>query len=206
MTNPIVVSGLMLAAGQSKRFNGIKQLADVNGQAMLSHTLSNLTGNGALINSFEEFNLVLGANASLILPIVPDYVTPYIFADWQKGMGASLAYGVKHINDKSSHVFVTLGDQVAISHEQIATMLNYCKHSPEKIIAAAYEKIAGVPAIFPKEYFPELCKLDADKGARKILQQYQSEVVAIDIPNAHFDIDTQEALSYWCQTFNTKRN
>ncbi|MEI8647504.1 hypothetical protein P4S73_05325 [Paraglaciecola sp. Hal342] len=42
--------------------------------------------------------------------------------------------------------------------------------------------------------------MDADTGARKILQQYSASVVAIDLPNAQFDIDTQLELQQWHQS------
>ena len=114
-TSSINVAALMLAAGQSKRFNGIKQLAKVNGQPMLLHTLTQLTEHGDLTRELCEFNLVLGANAAHILPYVPDYVSPCIFPQWQQGMGATIAFGVQKANSESSHLLVTLADQVAIT-------------------------------------------------------------------------------------------
>ena len=196
----INVAALMLAAGQSKRFNGIKQLAQVNGQPMLLHTLTQLTEHGDLTRELSEFNLVLGANAAHILPHVPDYVSPCIFPQWQQGMGATIAFGVQKANSESSHLLVTLADQVAITREQVTTMLHHCAANPENIIAARYKGILGAPVIFPRTYFSLLSELDADTGARKILQQYSTSVVAIDLPNAQFDIDTQLELQQWHQS------
>jgi len=196
----VKVSAIMLAAGQSKRFEGIKQLADINGQPMLAHSLDQLTGNGSLIAAFHEFAVILGANASFILPIMPNYVTPLVFDDWHKGMGASLAFALKNISKESSHILITLADQVAIGREQLEAMLQHCAASPDKIIAARYNEILGAPVIFPKAYFSLLLELDNDTGARKILQQHKSAVVAIDMPSAQYDIDTQLALEQWSRS------
>ncbi|WP_157043411.1 nucleotidyltransferase family protein [Paraglaciecola sp. T6c] len=194
------IAALMLAAGQSKRFNGIKQLADVNGKPMLHHTLDNLTSNGTLLEKLTELNVVLGANAADIVSVVPAYATSHIFNHWQKGMGATLAFGVQKVNRESSHLLVTLADQVALTREHIATMLHHCIASPEKIIAARYKGVLGAPVVFPRRYFAQLMALNADAGARKILQQHQYDVLAIDMADAQHDIDTQIDLARWQET------
>lgn len=197
---PPSIAALMLAAGQSKRFNGTKQLADVNGKPMLLHTLDNLTSNGSLLEKLTELNVILGANAAELLSVVPAYATSHTFEHWQKGMGATLAFGVKKVNSESSHLLVTLADQVALTREHIATMLHHCIASPDKIIAARYKGVLGAPVVFPRRYFVQLIALNADVGARKILQQHQEDVLAIDITHAQYDIDTQIDLARWQQT------
>ncbi|WP_166423814.1 nucleotidyltransferase family protein [Paraglaciecola sp. 20A4] len=196
------VAALMLAAGQSKRFNGIKQLAEINGQPMLLHTLNHLTSSGELLDKLWEFNIILGAHAPQIKHVLPSYVTPLQFIDWQKGMGASLAFGVKNVHSESSHLLVTLADQVAIRREHVETMLHHCAQAPGKIIAARYDKVLGAPVIFPRCYFTQLLALDADTGARKILQLHIDDVVAVDISNAQYDIDTQLELAAWRHSAN----
>tara|TARA_R110002012_G_scaffold74945_2_gene189714 strand:+ start:841 stop:1491 length:651 start_codon:yes stop_codon:yes gene_type:complete len=197
---PPLIAALMLAAGQSKRFNGNKQLADVNGKPMLLHTLDNLTSNGTLLEKLTELNVILGSNAADIVSVVPVYATPQIFDHWQKGMGATLAFGVKKVNSESSHLLVTLADQVALTREHIDTMLHHCIASPDKIIAARYKGVLGAPVVFPRRYFAQLMALNANAGARKILLQHQEDVLAIDIAPAQYDIDTQTDLARWQQT------
>lgn len=193
------IAALMLAAGQSKRFNGLKQLADVNGKPMIVHTLSQLTNNGHLLNQLCEFNIVLGENAPQISSILPPYVTSITCTNWQLGMGASLAFGVGEADNEASHLLITLADQVAILHEHIKTMLHYCHKMPEKIIAAQYNNTMGVPVILPRSYFASLMSLNADSGARKIIQQHAKDVVLVNMPVAKYDIDTQSDLVTWRQ-------
>jgi molybdenum cofactor cytidylyltransferase len=191
------IAGLMLAAGQSKRFNGIKQLADLDGQPMLRHTLNNVTLNGRLLKKLTEFSVILGANAESISPIVPGYVTTHVFEGWSKGMGATLAFGVQKVNSESSHILVTLADQVALTGEQIETMLHHCSIAPDKIIAASYEDVLGAPVIFPRRYFRPLMSLQGDIGARKILKHHEKDVLAVSLANAQYDIDTQCDFIHW---------
>ncbi|GAC33821.1 nucleotidyltransferase family protein [Paraglaciecola polaris] len=194
------ISALMLAGGQSKRFTGIKQLADINGQPMLLRTLNQLTGSGSLCTLLSEFNVILGANAERISPVLPHYVTAHLCSDWHKGMGATLAFGVHNVNRESSHLLVTLADQVALGREHMETMLHHCESAPNKIISASYNGILGAPVIFPRCYFAQLMTLQADSGARKIIQQHIQEVVSVDLPDAKYDIDTQRDLANWRQS------
>jgi CTP:molybdopterin cytidylyltransferase MocA len=60
-------------------------------------------------------------------------------------------------------------------------------------IASRYADRLGVPAIFPRRAFSALRRVDGDRGAREILNSGASQwrVVALDMPEARADIDTQ---------------
>ena len=68
----------MLAAGQSKRFNGIKQLADIQGQPMICHCLSHYRQGDKWINGITNGYVVLGSNAEIISQVLPNKVNKYV--------------------------------------------------------------------------------------------------------------------------------
>lgn len=196
------ISAVMLAAGNSQRFNGIKQLVEINGAPMVAHSIASLTGNGALIPHFNQFTVILGAHAEKIMPVLPGYVSASVCMQWQQGMGASLSFAIGLLTAEPSHLLVTLADQINITHQDIETMLRRCGAQQDKIIAAAYNQVIGAPVIFPRRYFPELMELQADVGAKKLLQQYSGEVVMVDMPAAMHDIDTRVELARCQQSFD----
>ena len=59
--------------------------------------------------------------------------------------------------------------------------------------------IPGNPVLFPKSFFDLLLKLKGDKGARKILNNYNHMIKYIILPKitALTDIDTQEQYDEW---------
>jgi CTP:molybdopterin cytidylyltransferase MocA len=61
----------------------------------------------------------------------------------------------------------------------------------QEVKASRYAERNGVPAYFPKEYFGELMSLAGDAGARGLLAQARSEVLA----HGELDIDTPEDLA-----------
>ncbi|MCP3675996.1 MAG: NTP transferase domain-containing protein, partial [Gammaproteobacteria bacterium] len=83
-------------------------------------------------------------------------------------------------------------DQVLITYEALVTLIQYWHLNPEKIIASSYNNTLGIPVIFPARYFPELCLLEANKGARGLLKKYKDDVMPFDFPSATQDLDTKD--------------
>ena len=183
----------LLAAGQSLRFHGVKQLALCDGQPMVLSTLEKYQA------FYPDVAIVLGANGEKITKWIPAPVTIWMNPDWQSGMSSSIRVAVESLSDKVSHLYLGLADQVAIGPEQIRLLLGQVRDNPDKIIAANYTDHLGVPAIFPRSYFAELASLRGDKGARAMLQQYRRDLVSVDLPQAAIDIDTREDLQKWQQ-------
>jgi molybdenum cofactor cytidylyltransferase len=185
----------MLAAGQSKRFNGIKQLADIQGQPMICHCLSHYRQGDKWINGITSGYVVLGSNAESIGKVLPANINPFVADTWPLGMGHSLAQSIQLIANDTTHILICLADQVALNQQLILKMLEQTSRFPNHIIAANYTNKVGVPAIFPRQYLSELAKMTGDNGAKSLLQKHSQQVLAVDMPEAAFDIDTIEDLN-----------
>ncbi len=199
------IEALLLAAGESKRFEGNKQLAIINKKPMLAHTLTMLVQ-----SKFDVITVVLGANANTIKVAldqvnmnlantneVHSNIHSIIAENWQKGMGASIAAGVKNLAHEITHVFIGLNDQVEIRAEQCNLMIAESQKYPDKIVAAFYNGKVGAPAIFPRAHFAGLALLNDDKGARDILRSNMANIIRLDLPEGAKDIDTKtDLLSY----------
>lgn len=196
------IEAILLAAGESKRFNDTKQLAFVDKKPMLVGTVEMLRN-----AKFNSITVVLGANASNVKNILQQVslkpalgssrfpnVTAIIAHKWQQGMGASIAFGIENLAQDITHVFIGLTDQVEIRSEQCNLMVIESRKNPNKIVAAFYNGKLGAPAIFPKAYFAELALLENDKGARNILRANATRIISIDMPEAARDIDTKKDL------------
>ena len=190
----IKIRTVLLAAGESRRFGGIKQLATVNGQQLISVVLDNY-----LQQKVAQTFVVLGANAEKISALLPKEMTPLIAPDWQKGLGHSLAFAVSQLPADTSHVLIALADQLAITKSDINRLLKHSGQAPQQIVAAHYAGKAGVPVIFPRSFFPQLCALSGDCGAKKLLQVYADQCTVVDMPRAAIDIDTLEELALYCR-------
>lgn len=202
------IEALLLAAGESRRFEGNKQLAIINKKTMLAHTLSMLSQ-----SAFDNITVVLGANADAIKVVleqinvdlantneVHSNINFTVATNWHKGMGASIATGVKNLAQEMTHVFIGLNDQVEIRAKQCNLMIAESQKYPDKIVAAFYNGKVGAPAIFPRAYFADLTLLNNDLGARDILRSNLATIIRIELPEGAKDIDTKTDLMSFIST------
>ena len=186
---------VILAAGKSQRFGGIKQLAMVNDRSMLEHCIAQYFCDDKLLAGIAKMTVVLGANEARIRQTNLHKVNLFSSPNWQSGMGASLADFVKQLPQSTSHLLVGLADQIALRPADLTALLRSSEQFPDAIVCAQYADVRGVPAIFPRYYFAELAQLDGDKGARKLLILHAANLRIVDMPNAVLDIDTQQDLT-----------
>ena len=189
---------LLLAAGNSSRFGGKKQLALIHGKPMVVHTLNQLK---PLFH--EALYIVTGASADEVKPYVSDLAHVIENDTWASGMGSSIAKGVRVLCDRESYagIMIVLVDQVDLLCEDYQQL--YDRFDGTKIVASEYNAVVGVPAIFPQSYFEQLLALDSDWGARQIIRQNADQVITVPMPNAALDIDSKQDWLKFQQMSNT---
>ena len=94
-----------------------------------------------------------------------------------------------------------LGDQVAVSADDLKRLVSAWKGEESMIAARVYEQRVGVPAIFPRVSFSELSELRGDHGARMVLERNNYRLVRVPMANAAIDLDTPEDLAALTERF-----
>ena len=185
--HPLAV--LLLAAGESARFGGRKQLADINGSPMICHAIEALS----TIAGADLF-VVLGAFQDEIAPVIDTPAHIITNDNWASGMGSSIAAGMTEIQHHGSYdgVLIALCDQVRLGPADYDKLI--AAFDGQNIVATRHDDGFGVPAIFPAHMFKSLAALNGQAGARKVLNGAHHEVIGVDLPNAADDIDTQDDL------------
>lgn len=150
----------------------------------------------AKASTADEVITVLGANYGKIKPHIEQYRTTIIEnRGWERGIGSSIATGIKSISENDQDfkaALIFLADQPLIGSSYLNRLIQTFKENPAKIIATQYPRSNGVPAVFPKEYFEELMHLKEDVGARNLLNKDGSLVISVNAGGKLFDIDTPE--------------
>lgn len=200
MTDNIIIDCLILAAGSASRFGGCKQLADWQGQPLLATSIAS-----ARTLEPARIFVVGGAFYPQLLQALPmldatpkkgtDSPVELIeFRAWKLGVGNSLAFGVKQLQN-SNPVLVLLSDQPLISAEDLRNLYRTWRKNPAKIACASFADTLGVPAIFPAQFKAHLYQCRGDCGAKNVLLRYSSQVVPVVMPSAEFDVDTPTELT-----------
>ena len=181
---------IVLAAGASTRFGGIKQLVRIAGRPLLHTTVSR-----AVEVAGAATIVVLGANAAELAPLLTHTPASVVInRDWREGIGSSIRAGVARLPAACTGVLLMLADQIAVTSQDLQRLIGMWRRQPDYVAAAMYSGAAGVPAIFPRSRFKELAELRGDVGARMLLHRNPDRVVRVPMDSAALDIDTPEDL------------
>lgn len=181
---------LILAAGASTRLGQPKQLVTLGGRPALHRVIAS----AAELN--RPITVVVGARApELSRLLAQSPVSVVVNRHWEEGLASSLRAGIAALPPGCEAVLVLLGDQVAVTGDDLKKLVAAWRGEPSLLAAAAYDGHAGVPAIFPHICFGELNELRGDRGARTVLERNSYRVVRVPMPNAALDLDTPEDLT-----------
>lgn len=169
----------------------VKQLLEFRNTSLLQHALDTARSSNAgkvfcvLGANFETITEQIHTNGAVILNN----------KNWLDGMGSSLAYGVNKILEQENDcdgILVMLADQPLITTDYLNSMLKAFSKNEKQIIVSNYGQKNGVPALFSKDFFPQLINLKGDQGAKNIIQENENLIISLPARAMLFDIDTKE--------------
>src|SRR5262245_59544801 len=186
-----MISGILLAAGESRRMGSPKALLRYRGQTFIERGCM-----AFLTAGVEELIVVLGARAAELrqaLPIHPSVRTvenPRYF----QGQLSSLMTGIGALSPESAAAVVNLVDHPLITAETIKALITSFRATPLPIFIASYQGRRGHPVLFSSQVYGEILAAPLDQGAKVVVRKAPSRVreVQLDDPGILADIDTPE--------------
>ena len=184
------VSGVLLAAGASRRLGRAKQLLVWEGETLVRRAARAALDAGVdelIVVTGAERNAVVAALAGLDVRVVDN-------PGWPEGIGSSVAAGVRAASGAS--VLLLLADQPGVDAALLADLIGAGEAGHERV-ACAYGGVIGVPALFsdPSD-LAALRELSGDRGAAHLLRE-GAAVHAIAAEQAAHDIDDAADWRRW---------
>lgn len=182
------VSAIMLAAGSSSRMGKLKQLMPLGESTILEQTLDNLLG-----SKLTEVIVVLGYKAEEIRKRISGRPVKVVVNPlYRKGMGTSIAAGLKFVDSQAQAVMLVLGDQPYVDSPTINRLLDAFSSSKKGIAIPIYKGKRGHPLIFSRKYDKQLSNLSGDIGGREIIKEHPEDVLEVPVKceGVVIDIDT----------------
>jgi len=184
------LAAVILAAGEGRRFKGCKQLAVLENETLIERSMR------ICHHVFPQHSyIVLGYQADKLASQLAYAQTQIVVnPDWRLGISASIRCAIQTIGSDYDAVLFVLADQVRVSEKSLQRLQAIFMQRPNEMICSRYANQLAVPAIFPQRFFADLLALEGDRGAKYIIQQHIKPQGIVDIPEAEFDIDTQQDL------------
>lgn len=198
------VAGIILAAGESKRFGRPKQLLDWREEPFLRAVAKT-----AIKAGLSPVIVVTGARHEEVEPAVQDLPVKIVRNEkWQRGQSSSIQAGLKALTSSSSEnqekhvsgvgaaVFL-LSDQPQIPDAVVRALIAHHATQLYPIIAplVLMEQRAN-PVLFDRTTFPDLFKLEGDVGGRAIFSKHPVEYLPWHDDSLLLDVDKPEDYSH----------
>jgi molybdenum cofactor cytidylyltransferase len=180
-------TGLVLAAGGSRRLGQPKQLLPFGEATLLDHVLRT-----ARRCEFDQLLCAIGGSADDVRAGVDfagvEVVENRAFGD---GCSSSIAAALTAVDPRCEALVLLLGDQPGVSAATVLALLAGRGEAP--LAACAYDDGRGHPLAFGRAVFGDLARLHGDKGVWKLLDQRADDVIDVRVRGPiPLDVDSWE--------------
>jgi molybdenum cofactor cytidylyltransferase len=179
------VTGVVLAAGGSRRLGTPKQLLPLGDTTVLGATLE-----VARSCPFDQLILTLGGVADEVREAIAlDGLDIVIVDDPESGCSSSLRTAMQWVDQRADGIVLMLGDQPGVACETVTKLIAF--GSGAEIAVCEYSDGVGHPFWLSRKVFGELAEMHGDKGVWRLMEAGQFAVRRIPIDNAvPLDVDT----------------
>ena len=185
-TEPFV-TGLVLAAGGSRRLGEPKQLLPYGSGTLLDHALETARASG-----FDQLIVAIGGSSGDVRSRV-DLSEAQVVEnpDFGEGCSSSIAAGLSALDPRAELLVLMLGDQPGVTPATVRALIAGCGDGTV-LAACLYDDGRGHPLAFGRGAFDDLRELHGDKAVWKLMERRSEEVVEIRVSGSiPRDVDTR---------------
>lgn len=177
------VTGVVLAAGNSRRLGTPKQLLPYRDTTVLGATLDVVRSCG-----FDQIILTLGREAQAVCEAMRlDGIDVVEVDEAGSGCSASLRAGLQRVDPHAAGIVLMLGDQPELDPAVVRRLI--AEGPAAQVTVCRYSDGVGHPFWLSRDIFGELARLHGDKGVWKLLDRLPVSELAVDA-TVPLDVDT----------------
>lgn len=184
-----IISGIILAAGSSKRMGRQKLLLPFKDSTILESVIRTACS----CKSIGEIIVVYQSGE--VYEKVKKYDVKAVYNPIAElGQSTSVIAGVKNSDPRTQAYTFIMGDQPFISPDMVEKLIGIWEQNKLSIIVPRYNGENGMPTIFSRNFKKNLMNITGDKGGREVIKANIDKVIFVDIDEtmAGFDVDTLE--------------
>jgi molybdenum cofactor cytidylyltransferase len=181
------LGAILLAAGESRRMNGVNKLAvEIQGVPLLKRALFALSGAGV-----DEVAVVLGHDAERLDPLISAFpVTVVRNESYRDGQMSSVRAGLAALQGPFNALLVCPADMPLLNAQDIQGLIGAFKKRETGV--AVVPRVGGKrgnPIVLDWAACEEILAGAADFGCRQFIDRNPDRVTAFDTGNDHYTVD-----------------
>jgi molybdenum cofactor cytidylyltransferase len=189
-----VTSGLILAAGASRRMGSPKALLEFHGETFLDRLI------GLFARRCSPVIAVLGAGQGIVRAGLRRAGEALLLEnpDFRLGQLNSMQCGLRAVPGDTDGVLFTLVDHPAVTPATIDSLLETRLDSgaPARLRIPRCDGLRGHPIWFSKSLVPEFLALPPNSSAKVVVTRHASEIAYIDVDDPGILADVDDPAAY----------
>ena len=190
--NPSSFAAVILAAGRSSRMGRFKPLLQIEGQTLISRTVSIFRQ-----NRIEDIIVVTGHRApELQAALANESVRIARNELYDRGMFSSVQVGIRHLPPGCAAFFVLPVDVASVQPATVGRLIETFARHPGRVCHPCVGSRRGHPPLIPAGLAKEILEADGQGGLRRVLQRREDVALNVNVvdPGILLDINTPEDL------------
>jgi molybdenum cofactor cytidylyltransferase len=185
-----MLTGILLAAGESRRMGYPKQLLKIRNETFVEHLVK------TMLAITDRLVVVVGANTERVRAAIPPYPRIEITENPNYALGqlSSIQVGIRAIegDPEITAAMVHLVDHPMVKIETFRAVATSYRTKGAPIVIARHDGRRGHPVLFDRSVFSELLVAPQDQGARVVVNADPSRIVYADVNDGGIllDLDT----------------
>ena len=187
----IMISAIILAAGESKRMRQPKMLLPWGNTTVLGHVIQ-VYQNASL----GKIIVITGAERNAVEQVASEQGVPSLHnPDYSRGeMLSSIQAGLRSLDTDVNAALICLGDQPQVQESVVRGILQRFEQEQVPLIVPSYKMRRGHPWLVSRTLWPAILDLKSASSTREFLMKYASQItyLIVETPSVFEDLDTQE--------------
>ena len=172
-----MISGILLAAGESRRMGQFKQLLKLGGKTFVEHCADSL-----LASLASEVIIVTGYRESEVRSALGNRPVRFTHnPDYPSGMTSSIKCGVQALSENARACVLALVDQPQIATDVIDRLIETYQKSQPLIVIPTCEGKNGHPILLDLALREEILSMDPAQGLREVVRSHSGRIARVEV-------------------------